>query len=546
MNPTGIGTAMSRYRSRARRAHGWLLVSPARSILLVGLLGFTMAMLLTWCRVWVPAPRVHDEFSYLLASDTFARGRVTNPTHPLWEHFESFHVLQLPTYASKYPPAQGLFLVLGQVLFGEPIVGVWLSYGLMCAALTWMLFGWVPPRWALWGGVFASIWLVGIQTENGYWARTYWGGAVAALGSALLFGGLRRITRSPAVLPSIVTAIGVGILANSRPYEGLLIAALPAAFLFVWLVTSRARTISWRMTHVVLPLVLALLSVGSLMAFYNFRVTGKAWELPYATYERTYATKPALMWQSPPETPEYGHEVMRKFYTATRLNRPGPTSFSEFLKVSLNKLRSLQQFFLPGYLIFLLIMIPWVLRNRWNRLAGASIGLALVGMMATPWHLAHYGAPAVGPLVILFTESARRLRMFRTRRSHFGVMILRLVFACGVLWAAASFSANLRTRDSERRHWAVRRAAIQRELESSDRKHIVIVDYGPKHSTLWEWVYNEADIDASAVVWARSMDRERNARLLTYFSDRTAWTLHIDNDNGPFRLQPVGRRGKNE
>src|SRR5579872_3196506 len=202
---------------RIERRLGQVARRKTLAILLVGCTPLVLrALLLPFSPV--PHPHVQDEFSNLLVADTFAHGRLVNPVHPMWVHFESMHIVVHPVYASIFPVALGLIMAVAQKLTGCPWVGVWLSVGLMGAALCWMLQGWVSPGWALLGGMLAAVRF----GPASYWMNSYFGGAVAAAAGALVLGALVRLQKRSRWQDAAVMGVGLVILANSRPYEGLL------------------------------------------------------------------------------------------------------------------------------------------------------------------------------------------------------------------------------------------------------------------------------------------------------------------------------------
>src|SRR5882672_9376151 len=241
----------------------------------------------------VPSPGIHDEFSYLLMGDTFAHGRLANPTHPMWLSFETFHVNWFPTYSSMYPPAQGAVLALGQLL-GHPWIGVILSVAAMCAAMLWMFQGWLPPQWALLGGLLV-LFRLGLFT---FWMNSYWGGAVAATGGALVVGALPRIRRFQRPLDALLLGIGAAILANSRPMEGFIL-CIPVLVVLIWWLCSK-QSPAWRVTfpRLVLPFSAVMLLCGIFVGYYNWRGTGNPFLLPYVLNERMYVTTPTLFWMN--------------------------------------------------------------------------------------------------------------------------------------------------------------------------------------------------------------------------------------------------------
>ena len=346
-------------------------------------------------RMPVPVPRLRDEFSYLLAADTFASGRLTNPTHPLWQHFESIHILQLPTYMSMYPPAQGMFLALGQKLTGLPWIGVWLSMALFCAALCWMLQGWLPPSWAFFGALLA-ISRIGVFT---YWMNTYWGGAVAGIGGALLFGALPRVMRRPNLRDGCLLALGVALLMNSRPFEGMIAAAPVAVALILWLFRKSGAGKTTRLAVVAAPAAALILLAFAWTGYYNWRVTGDPFVLPQELSRRTYAVAPYFLWESERPAPTYHNEVMRKFYTQWEggfQHADDQDTFDGFVASLREKFIPIWHFYLGLFLTLPLILLPMAIRDRRVRFWLWSTPFFIAAILMERFTQIHYLAPANG------------------------------------------------------------------------------------------------------------------------------------------------------
>ena len=236
----------------------------------------------------IPSPSIQDEFGHLLIADTFLQGRVTNQTHPLWIHFESFNIIERPTYQGMAQPGQAIFLAAGRMIGGHPFWGLWFSLGLLCASICWMLQAWVSPEWALVGGLVA----IARLTTFSYWGTSYWGGALGAAAGALVLGALLRIVRTRRSQYAIVMGLALILLANTRPFEGFIFSLPVAAALTFWLIKLVPAERRIVLKQVFIPLSLIVTAGLVATSYYFWRVTGSPFRMPYQEHLAQYSIAP--------------------------------------------------------------------------------------------------------------------------------------------------------------------------------------------------------------------------------------------------------------
>ncbi len=535
-----------RVRPKGRRSVGAFARLAARRPVAVAMVfaATLLGQLLVQPFLGLPEPNVGDEFGYLLAAETFSEGRLTNAPHPLWPHFETFHVLQQPTYMAMHPPGAPLVLAAARLFWGEPAVGVWLSAAAACAASTWALQAFVAPRWALFGGLLAAL-RIGVFS---YWSTTYWGGSVAATAGALLLGSVARLSSRTGPGLGLAAGFGTAFLGLTRPLEGLLAAVpawLAAASRWRGLGSGERRRVALRAG---LPSLLVLGAAGAFLLRYDAAVTGDVFTLPYQLQRSTYAIGRHFVWQPPGPEPAYRHAELRSFYAGWELEGfQRSRRFVDLLALWRQKATTFLLFFAGAALAVPFALGVLRLRSRRRALPRAFLAAAAAGWLVVAWGFyPHYAAPVFAAILLLVVDGVRRLATLRPGPRRVGGRLAAVAVFLPLLVVAA---ARLAARPlglqvggwppawySTVRYAGYTRNALQEELVRRGGRHLVFVRYAPGHSPHLEWVYNGADLAAAPVLWARSMGEPADALLSRHETGRTVWLLQPDAD--PWSLRP--------
>jgi hypothetical protein len=175
-----------------------------------------------------------------------------------------------------------------------------------------------------------------------------------------------------------------------------------------------------------------------------------------------------------------------------------------------------------------------------------AAGFGLAGYALEVFSSPHYAAPGTCLVYAFVLTSMRNVRSWKWRQKPAGLAVTRAIplIAVLLLVLCVAWGPTLRPRNPTPSTWCMPgsynlmeyRAQMLAKLQGEPGLHLVIVRYSPTHNFRLEWVHNHADIDASKVIWARDMGREKNAELMRYFQGRRIWL--VEPDFTPPRLSP--------
>jgi hypothetical protein len=484
-----------------------------------------------------PTPDIYDEFSHLLVADTLLHLRLANPPHPLHQFFETFFVLQQPTYSSIYSLGEGVVLALGRVIAHSPWAGVLFATGLLCSLCYWMLRAWTTDGWAL-AGALLAVMQFGPLSQ---WANSYWGGALPAVAGCLVFGALPRITSKWKKRDAVLLGVGAGVHCISRQFESILLLLCILLYFFM----SRHRLDARRTAKLAPYAVAAAVPFFALILLQNRAVTRHWFELPEQLSQYEYGVPTSLTFQPVPIphvllTPEQALD----YKAQTLTHGSSPETVSQFLLRLEYRIRYYRFFFFPALYIALIAFL-FTARERVSLYVASTLAIFAVGTNFFPYLLTHYLAAVTSMFVLAAIIGLERLGRIHIQQFAAGAHAVKIIALLCIAQFVTYYGSHLFesaavSRDFEAYEtWDVinhgdphGRVAAAHQLAAIPGKLVVLVRYAPHHIFQNEWVWNAADIDNARIIWARDLGDAMNAKLVHYYPNRTFYVLEPD-------LQPL-------
>jgi hypothetical protein len=463
-----------------------------------------------------PLPIYADEFSFIFQAETFLEGRLTNPTPEYWEHFETFFIVQKPYFVSKFPPGQALFLALGKLLFNNYIIGIWISFYLACLAVYFMLKQWTTNVWAFLGTLAVA--------SNGQflniWSNGYWGGAIAMMGGALLFGTIKAmVERKTTVRDGIFVAIGVSLLAYSRPYEGLFccfLLLIPIVKYRLWQKISLNNFI-FKLAG---PAVIVLFFTLGFLLHYNKVITGGYLSLPYNLYHSQYETARSFVFQKPHPEREYLHADMESFHKNEAKIFFQRKTVAGFFKGVFVKIFTYTRFYIRMAFLLPFVFLLFTRKNFWEKYALAIFVVLLFSNFLSTWEQHHYLAPVTGIGIFLVIAGLKKLlnSKFTYKQQYINTVVAMLLLS-----PILGFVSHYRNEKSKFTKYKV---DITNTLNQNSKKDLVFIRYNDSSGkSTHSWNYNNPNLEQNDVIWARDMGSEKNHQLMEYYNDRNIYFL---------------------
>ena len=481
----------------------------------------------------VPTPDLYDDFAHLLVADTVRHLRFANPPHPLSQFFETFFVLQHPTYSSIYAIGQGLAMAIGWSIFGLPWAGILIAVAAFCSLAYWMLRGWTTPEWALFGGLLAVIEFGPLSQ----WTNTYSGGTLAAAAGCLVFGALPRLRESSRIRDAALLGAGLGLHLLIRQYESIFLFLAVALFFLPELRQGvRARPY----TRAAAAAALALLPAILLTLVQNHAVTGSWTTVPEVLSQDQYGVPASLTFLDNPVPHRQLTPQQAADYKMQLSFRHGAEGIGNYLARLEYRIRFYRFFFLPPLYLAALAFLTSLRQYRYAWVA-VTLTLFALGTNFFPNFLFHYVAAVTCLFLLVAVTGLQQIARVSIRGQCVGAeaagLIVLLCCAHFLFWYGmhladdSDLSMSFRqyeTWDGLNHRNPARRILVAQELARVPGKLLVFVRYLPQHMFQDEWVYNAADIDAARIVWARDLGAAENEKLLRYYPDRVPLLLEPD------------------